>query len=253
MAKDDGDILCVMTARGGSQGVPRKNVAKVGGIPLVCRAVDVMLAAQRPGYCFVSTDDAEIAELCRERGANVPFKRPAELAGDDTPHYPVLQHSIKWYEQAFNRRVKILCFLQPTAPFIVAEDIDRCIDAALGDSECTAAIAFVEARHNPYFLLWEEINGYLQPLMRERGYDRPIDGKGKRLLRRQDAPSVLQAAGMTFATKRSTIMEQDSAQGVQPIPVVVDAERFCEIDYPMDLILAQAQHKYLMESGKITQ
>lgn len=253
MSNEKGDILCLVTARGDSRGLARKNVAKVGGIPLVCRAVDVMLAAQRPDYCFVSTDDDEIAELCRQRGANVPFKRPAELAGDDVPHYPVLQHSIEWYEQAFNRRVGIQCHLQPTAPFILAEDIDRCIDAALSDPECTAAIAFVEARHNPYYVMWQKVEGYLQPLMRERGYDRPIDGKGKRLLRRQDAPSVLQAAGMIFATKRSTIMDQNSAHGAQAIPVVVDAERFCEIDHELDLALAQTQHKYLIESGKITQ
>jgi len=253
MSRDGGDIICLVTARGASRGVPRKNVAKVGGIPLVCRAVDAMLAAQRPDYCFVSTDDDEIAELCRERGANVPFKRPAELARDDTPQYPVLQHAIRWYEEVFNRRVEILCFLQPTAPFILSEDIDRCIDAALGDPQCTAAISFVEARHNPYFVLWEEINGHLQPLMRERGYDRPIEGKAKRLLRRQDAPPVLQAAGMVWATKRFAIMNLDSAYGPHPIPVVVDAERFCEIDHPMDLALAQAQHKYLIESGKLSQ
>jgi len=253
MSRDRGDIICLVTARGGSRGVPRKNVAKVGGIPLVCRAVDAMLAAQRPDYCFVSTDDDEIAELCRERGANVPFKRPAELAGDDTPHYPVLQHAIQWYEETFNRRVRILCFVQPTAPFTLAEDIDRCIDAALSDPQCTAAISFVEARHNPYFVLFEEVDGYLQPLMRERGFERQIGEDGKRLLRRQDAPSVLQAAGMVFATKRFTIMELDSYYGTRAIPVVVDAERFCEIDHPTDLALAQAQHKYLMESGKITQ
>ncbi len=253
MSDDGGDVICLVTARGGSRGVPRKNVAKVGGIPLVCRAVDVMLAAQRPDYCFVSTDDDEIAELCRERGTNVPFKRPAELARDDTPHYPVLQHAIQWYEETFNRRVSILSHILPTGPFSAAEDVDRCIDATVSDPDCTAAIGVVEARHNPYFVLFEEVDGYLQPLMRERGYDRPIEGKGKRLLRRQDAPSVLQAAGMTFATKRSTIMEQNSAFGARPIPVVVDAERFCEIDHEMDLALAQAQHKYLMESGKITQ
>ncbi len=253
MSDDGGDIICLVTARGGSQGFPRKNLAKVGGIPLVCRAVDVMLAAQRPDYCFVSTDDDEIAELCRQRGANVPFKRPGELAGDDVPHYPVLQHSIEWYEREFGRLVRILCLVQPTAPFIVAEDIDRCIDAALSDPECTAAIAFVEARHNPYYVMWQKVEGYLQPVMQEGGYDRQISGKGKRLLRRQDAPPVLQTAGMVFAIKRSTIMDQNSAYGAQPIPVVVDTERFCEIDHKMNLALAQAQHKYLMESGKITQ
>jgi len=146
-----------------------------------------------------------------------------------------------------------LSHILPTGPFSAAEDVDRCIDATVSDPDCTAAIGVVEARHNPYFVLFEEVDGYLQPLMRERGYDRPIEGKGKRLLRRQDAPSVLQAAGMIFATKRSTIMEQNSAFGARPIPVVVDAERFCEIDHEMDLALAQAQHKYLMESGKITQ
>ncbi len=235
MSKDYGDIICVINARGGSTGLPGKNLKKVGGIPLVCRTVDIMLKAN----CFVNTDDDEIAQLCRERGANVPFKRPAELADDDTPQYPVQQYSIKWYEETFGRRVHILCHLQATGPFAIPE--------------CSAAVAMVEARHNPYFVLFEEVDGYLQPLMRERGYDRPIKASGKRLLLRQDAPSVLQAAGTVYALKRSTVMELNSGYGPRPIPVVVDAERFCEIDYPTDLILAQAQHKYLMESGKITQ
>lgn len=252
MSKEYGDIICVINARGGSTDLPRKNLKKVGGIPLVCRTVDIMLKAKTPDCCFVNTDDDEIAQLCRERGAEVPFKRPAELAGDDVPQYPVQQYSIKWYEETFERPVHILCHLQPTAPFMVPEDIDRCIDAALGNSQCTAAIAMVEARHNPYFVLFEEVESYLQPLMRERGYDRPIDGKGKRLLARQDAPPVLQAAGMAYAIKRFTIMELDSAYGTRAIPVVVDSERFCEIDYEMDLILAQAQHKYLMKVSKIT-
>ena len=81
MSRDDGDIICVINARGGSKGLPRKNVAKVGGIPLVCRSVDIMLEAETPDYCFVNTDDDEITQLCRDRGAEVPFKRPAELAG----------------------------------------------------------------------------------------------------------------------------------------------------------------------------
>jgi len=85
VSKDYGDIICVINARGGSTGLPGKNLKKVGGIPLVCRTVDIMLKAKSPDYCFVNTDDDEIAQLCRERGANVPFKRPAELAGDDTP------------------------------------------------------------------------------------------------------------------------------------------------------------------------
>lgn len=252
MPTENGDIICVITARGGSRGLPRKNVAQVGGIPLVCRSVDVMLGAKTPDYSFVSTDDDEIAQLCRQRGANVPFKRPAELAGNDVPHYPVLQHCISWYEETLGRRVDVICHLQPTGPFAISEDVDRCVAAATSDPECSGAIAMVEARHNPYFVLFEEEDGYLQPLMRERGYDAPLPGKSRRLLRRQDAPSVLQAGGTVFAVKRATVMELNSAYGPRAIPVIYDAERFCEIDHEMDLVLAQAQHQYLMEAGKIT-
>jgi len=252
MSKEYGNIICVINARGGSAGLPRKNLKKVGGIPLVCRTVDIMLKAKTPDCCFVNTDDDEIAQLCRERGAEVPFKRPAELAGDDVPQYPVQQHSIKWYEETFERPVHILCHLQATGPFATAEDIDRCVRAAINDPECSAAVAVVEARHNPYFVMWEALGRYLEPVMRERGYGRPIADSDRHLLRRQDAPRVLQAAGTVWAIRRETVMKLGSAFGPRPVPVVVDSERFCEIDYEMDLILAQAQHKYLMKVGKIT-
>ncbi len=248
----NGDIIGVITARGGSRGLPGKNVALVGGIPLVCRTVDAMLAAKSLNYSFVSTDDDEIAQLCRERGANVPFKRPAELATDEAAHYRVLQHALQWYEETFNRQVRILCLLQPTAPFTIAEDIDHCVAAALSDPECSAAIAMVEPRYDPFTVYFEQETDYLRPLMGERGYDLQPTGKTSRHLRRQDSPPVLQAAGAVFAAKRATLMELNSPFGLRARPVAYDSERFCDIDSPVDLALAQAQHQYLMETDKIT-
>ena len=252
MSDKDGDIICVVTARGGSRGVPRKNLLEIGGMPLVARSVRIMLEANLPDYCFVSTDDEEIAQVCRDYGAEVPFLRPAELSADDIPIYSVLHHSIEWYEGSVGRPVKIVSYIQPTGPFALAQDIDVCINAALVHADCTAATACSEARHNPYYVMFETVGGYLESVMTERGYDGLIKGTGRRLLCRQEAPSVLQAAGMVWAIKRETVMELESTYGPRAVPIVVDAERFCDIDYPMDVVRARAQHKYLVESGKIS-
>ncbi len=109
-------ILGVITARGGSKGIPRKNIKDLKGQPLIAYTIK---AAQESGIfdrLIISTDDSEIAEVAKKYGVTAPFTRPAELAQDATPHLPVMQHAVKWLQDKENYRPDFVSILQPTAP-----------------------------------------------------------------------------------------------------------------------------------------
>ena len=118
--------LGIITARGGSKGVPRKNIRLLAGKPLLQYTAEAALAAKRVQRVVLTTDDAEIAEVGRRCGLDVPFLRPPELARDDTPTLPVLQHAVRALE-AKGDRFDAICLLQPTHPLRRVADIDACI------------------------------------------------------------------------------------------------------------------------------
>src|ERR1035437_5503200 len=120
-------VLGVIPARGGSKGLPRKNIRVLAGKPLLAYTAEEALAARRLIRVVLTTDAEEIAEGGRQWGIEVPFLRPAELAEDDTPTLPVVQHAVRWLEQrgdSFDR----VCLLQPTDALRRAEHIDACIE-----------------------------------------------------------------------------------------------------------------------------
>ncbi|MCI0730285.1 MAG: acylneuraminate cytidylyltransferase family protein, partial [Chloroflexi bacterium] len=119
-------VLGLIPARGGSKGVPRKNIRLLCGKPLLQYTAESALAARRLSRVILSTEDEEIAEVGRRCGLDVPFLRPAELAQDDTAALPVVQHALRWLE-AQGEWFDAICFLQPTCPLRRAEDIDACI------------------------------------------------------------------------------------------------------------------------------
>ena len=124
-------VLAVIPARGGSKGVLRKNIRPVCGKPLIAYSIETALASRHLIHrIIVSTDDEEIAEVARHYGAEVPFLRPAELACDNTPMVPVLQHAVQFVEQHDKVRLDWVCLLQPTEPFRTVEDIEEALRLA---------------------------------------------------------------------------------------------------------------------------
>src|SRR5438552_7751137 len=120
-------VIGIIPARGGSKGVPRKNIRPLAGKPLLAYTAEAALAARRLSGVLLSTDDAEIAEAGRQCGLEIPFLRPAELAQDNSPTLPVLQHAVAWLESQ-GRHYDAICLLQPTSPFRSRGMIDGCID-----------------------------------------------------------------------------------------------------------------------------
>src|SRR3989344_6580233 len=117
-------ILGVITARGGSKGIPGKNIKLLGGKPLIVYTVEAVKKSKLITHSIVSTDDEAIAMVCREVSADVPFMRPRELAEDKTPHLPVMQHAIEFLEKKLGLVFDYTTIFQPTSPFRTVDDID---------------------------------------------------------------------------------------------------------------------------------
>jgi N-acylneuraminate cytidylyltransferase len=148
MTAAPGAVLHLILARGGSKGVPRKNVLPVGGTPMIGRAIAAARGCARGGRIVVSTEDTEIAAVAHAHGAAVPFMRPANLAGDAVPALPVIRHALGWLADNEGFRPELLSLLQANSPFTRAADIDRAI-RLLEEDDLDVVYTVAEIAHPP--------------------------------------------------------------------------------------------------------
>lgn len=194
--------LGIVPARGGSRGIPRKNIRDLGGRPLIAYTAEAARAAKGLDRVVVSTEDAEIAEVARGCGLEVPFLRPEELARDDTPMLPVVRHALDAMESG-DGRFDAVCLLQPTSPFRRAEDIDACIVLLQDrDADAVVTVRSVPPEHNPYWVYLRESDGLLRPCV----------GAGDPIPRRQDLPPAYHRDGSIYVTRRD-VVERGSLYG----------------------------------------
>lgn len=179
------NILYVIPARGGSKGIPYKNVKELGGKPLIYYSINVARKLTTDDHICLSSDDDMIIKVAMDDGLNVPFKRPDSLATDHVGSYEVLLHAIQYYE-GLGRNYDLIVLLQPTSPFRQKKHIEESI--ALWDSTIEMVVSVKEAVSNPYYNSFEEdSNGYLRI------------SKGDGLLeRRQDAPKAWEYNGSIY-------------------------------------------------------
>jgi CMP-N-acetylneuraminic acid synthetase len=226
----DPKILAVIPARGGSKGVPRKNIRPVAGKPLIAYTIEAALAVRRRLHrIIVSTDAAEVAEAARRYGAEVPFTRPAELSGDKVPMMPVLQHAVRAIETMDKIRLDWVLLLQPTAPFRTPADIEAAIElAARGGADSVISVVQVFAVHP---ILMKRIeNDRLLPFCLEE----------KEGTRRQDyQPPAYMRNGAIYLTRRDVLLERNSIWGEVIRPYVMPEERSVSIDNELDMKLAE--------------
>lgn len=196
-------VLGLVPARGGSKGIQRKNVRDLGGRPLLAWTAEAALAARHLSRVVLSTDDPEIAEVGRRYGLEVPFLRPADLARDDTPTLPVLQHAVAELERAGDR-FDAVCLLQPTSPFRRPGDIDGCIDLLESASlDAVVSVLPVPPEHNPHWVYFRDGEGLLRLAT---GEEQPIP-------RRQELPPAFHRDGAVYVTRRDVLMEANSLYG----------------------------------------
>lgn len=217
-------VLGLVPARGGSKGIPGKNVRLLGGRPLLAWTAEAALASRRLSRVVLSTDDdgpGGIAEVGRQHGLDVPFLRPAELARDDTPTLPVVRHALESLDEDFDA----VCLLQPTSPFRRAEHIDACI-AMLEEGELDAVVSVlpVPAEHNPHWVYFADGAGLLRLAT---GEEQPVP-------RRQELPPAFHRDGSVYVTRREVVMNGSLYGRRLGGYVMPDAARSVNLDTPAD-------------------
>jgi len=222
-------VLGIVTARGGSKGIPRKNIVPLLGKPLLAYTIEAALAAKRLTRTILSTDDEEIARVGRALGVDVPFMRPPELARDETPTIPVLQDALHRLEVA-GEAYDAVFTLQPTTPLRRAEDIDGAVEL-LERSGADSVISFVAVgERHPARMKFITADGRVT----DPPFAEEFEGQ-----RRQDLPELYLREGSVYLTRRAILMEQGSLKGTDCRAWIVPPERACNIDTPFDLFLAE--------------
>ncbi len=223
-------VLGLIPARGGSRGIPRKNARSLSGRPLLDYTAQAAFGARGLARVILSTEDPEIAALGRRCGLEVPFLRPADLAADDTPTLPVVQHAVRVLEEAGDR-FDAVCLLQPTHPLRRSEDIDACVEMLARDgADAVVTVLPVPPQFNPHWTYSRCQDGCLHI----------VTGEWSPIPRRQDLPEAFCREGSVYVTRRDVLMEQNSLYGRLLIGYPLDASRCLNLDTAEDWERAEA-------------
>ncbi len=222
-------VVALICARGGSKGLPDKNIRLLAGQPLIARAIGQARAVKRINRVIVSTDTEQIAGVARAAGAEVPYLRPAELAQDDSPEWLVWRHALRFLEESEWGRPDALIVVPATAPLRSVTDLERCLDE-FEKGGVDVVITVTDAHRSPYFnMVRANADGTV-------GLVIPPEGP---IVRRQDAPvvydmtTVAYVAAPAFVTTRNGIFEGRVRY------VHVPVERALDIDSPLDFRIAE--------------
>lgn len=226
-------VLAIIPARGGSKSIPRKNIRLLAGHPLCAYSIAAGLQAKSVDRVLVSTDDAEIAEIARRYGAEVPFLRPAELAGDDTPDWPVFEHALSWLAAHEGYRPEIVVQLRPTSPLRPPDCVDEGVRILNGNPRADSVRGVVPASQNPYKMWRIGDDGRMQPLLRD-GFHEPYN------MPRQRLPTTYWQTGHIDVIRTATILEKRSMSGDVILPLLLDPVYAVDIDTLRDWERAEA-------------
>lgn len=218
-----------MCARGGSKGIPRKNLCRVGGLSLIAHAARIAQALDWIDHSVLSTDDPEMAEEGRRHGLDVPFMRPPELAGDAASSADMWRHAWLASEAHYGCRFDLSVLLQPTTPLRRPEDVERTVRALVaGGHRAAATVGRVPAHFAPERILNLDAEGRLEPYL----------GPGMRPSLRQSVPVYYHLDGSCYAVTRETLVKDGHIIEEDCAGVLID--RFVvNIDEPFELELAE--------------
>jgi N-acylneuraminate cytidylyltransferase len=222
------EVLAIIPARGGSKGIPHKNIREFAGYPLIAYSIAAGLQAQNVTRVVVSTDDSEIAEAATRYGGEVPFMRPLALAQDDTVDLPVFEHALNWLCENDDYRPDLVVQLRPTSPLRPTDLVDRAIQLMLEHSEADSARGVVPAGQNPHKMWRINAEGELIPLLKVEGIDEPYNAP------RQMLPPVYWQTGHIDVIRPRVILEKQSMSGDVILPVVIEQSYTVDIDTERD-------------------
>ena len=226
------EVLAVIPARGGSKGIPRKNIKTFAGYPLIAYSIAAGLQSELTTRVIVSTDDEEIAEVARKWGAQTPFLRPAEFAADNTLDLPVFQHALTWLKEHEGYVPDIVLQLRPTSPARPTALVDDAIRLLMDHPEADSVRGVVPADENPH-KMWrvDPETGLMHGLLKVEGIDEPYNAP------RQKLPPVYWQTGHIDAIRpERTFMAGDSMSGKNILPLFLDPKFTIDIDTPFDWV-----------------
>ncbi len=231
------EILAVIPARGGSKSIPRKNIKLLAGKPLIAWSIAVAKQSRLLTRVIVSTDDEEIAAVARQYGVEVPFLRPAELTGDDTPDTPVFEHCVAWLAEQAGYHPDMIVHLRPTGPLRTAQEIDDAISLLMRHPEADS-VRSVEEPEKPPFKMWRPDGKYIVPFA-------PLTGmKDAHTAPRQLLPKVYQTTADIGVFWTRTLQDKKSIIGERVLPYVL-ARPTVDIDREIDFAIAELLLKML--------
>ena len=223
--------VALICARGGSKGLPGKNILPLEGRPLIGWSIKIAERVKRISRVIVSTDSEEIAKAAREQGAEVPFMRPLELAKDDSPELLVWQHALDYLENQYFY-IDGLVVIPPTAPLRDVQDISNCMDE-FEKGGADIVITVTDAHRNPYFNM---------VAIDENGYSSLVVPPINRISRRQDTPEVFDVTNVAWVARPQFVREHDSTSSLyegRVRSVYIPPERALDIDTPLDFRIAE--------------
>lgn len=222
--------LVVIPARGGSKGIPRKNIKPFDGKPLIYYTIDTAREIVPDEDICVSTDDDEIIQVVEDYGLKVPFKRPAELATDTAGTYEVLLHALNYYEQQ-GKHYDVVMLLQNTSPFRTAEHVKEALKLYTSDVDMVVSVK--ECPANPYYCVFEEDNN---------GFLHVCKGDGN-IFRRQDAPKVYEYNGAIYIMSAEKLKTTHMHKMQKRVKYVMDELSSVDLDTMWDWQMAETIKK----------
>ena len=231
-------ILGMINARGGSKGVPRKNIKPLGGKPLIAWSIEVAAQVPEITRCIVSTEDQEIASIAREYGGDIPFMRPDHLASDTAVQLDTIIYNFEKMEELEGRNIDAVALLQPTQPFRIAEDVSGCIQTLI-KTKADSVITIAPNKHHPYGLWTQNKGGAGLDLFMKDG----ASGQG---FNRQQVDTLYMRTGAVYVIARDTLLNKKSLYGDYVEGHIVDAPRsWINIDDLQDWEMAEAWLKHI--------
>jgi len=221
-------IIGLVTARGGSKGIPKKNIMPLASKPLIAWSIEAAKQSQGLERVIVSTDDEEISIVAKRWGADVPFTRPSYLAQDDSPHIEVVIHALEWLKENQDYVPDYVMLLQPTSPFRTSNDINAAIEIAK-KSNADSVISVCKSPAHPYKIRNISSQGILSDFVEKpNGY-----------LRRQDLPTAYLENGAIYLAKRNIVVNERTLHPEYTYAYIMKSENSLDIDTFWDFCLAE--------------
>jgi CMP-N-acetylneuraminic acid synthetase len=234
------NIIGLIPARGGSVGVPLKNIRNLGGKPLIAYTIEAAIKSNVLDRIIVSTDHEEIAKVSLHYGAEVPFKRPPDIS-EDVETELVLKHAVEYLEENEGIDIDAIVLLQPTSPFRSHETIRKCVERYINTTQADSVVTVnnVEGYRPEWMLSIDEENNifpYATPFLHNK---KPVI----KLIARQDFPELYKQNGVVYVTNKDLLMEDNLVIGPNAFAEVIPEMETFDIDTETDLLIAEAIYK----------